>query len=132
MPMPTDAVLFTGGLMLATAFCALVCSAAAGGVARIRHEGEFGARQDALWRHVCRRTGEIVDGAANQSRAETERLVRQELEPLVAMHVALADFMPESDRRAVESFLVGAMRRNLQAELDRRDAEVSRAMPTAA
>ncbi|MFO1151107.1 MAG: hypothetical protein U1E62_22245 [Alsobacter sp.] len=107
--------------MLATVFGALVCSAAAGGVARLRHEARFGARQDALWRHILLRTGEIVSNAANLHRSEVERITMAELEPLIALHVSLADFMSDADREAVRTFLVGVTRRHLLAALDRRD-----------
>jgi hypothetical protein len=121
MPIATDGLLLAGGLMLATAAGALACSVAAGSLARLRHEARFGARQEALWRHILRRTEEIVRGASGLHRLDVERLAMAALEPLIAMHVALADFMPEADQRAVETFLLGVTRRNLSAELDRRE-----------
>jgi hypothetical protein len=122
MPIPTDELLFAGGLMLATTIGAIACSVVTRSVARLRNEAGFAARQDALWRHIERRTKEIVAGGADLQRLEVERLVLAELQPLIAMHVALADFMPDADRRAVESFLLGVTRRNLSAELDRQQA----------
>jgi cytochrome b len=127
MPFAPHEMVFTGGLMLATVLSALVFSAAAGGVARLRQEARFGARQDALWRHILVRTSHIVSNASGLHRTEVERLAMAELGPLIAMHVALAEFMPDGDREAVKSFLEGATRRHILAELDRRQdaADVS-------